>query len=86
MLWSKIKYNKNIKSFILILSIYIILQYSLDLKIIYPNWLIEIYHEPIFKIFLLSLLYILSNIDIIYGIIYFIFYIFIEYDHKYFFK
>tara|TARA_B110000259_G_scaffold88072_1_gene102393 strand:- start:1591 stop:1845 length:255 start_codon:yes stop_codon:yes gene_type:complete len=79
--------NYNIlEGFLLIFSIYVLFNFSLDFKVVYPKLLLELYEEPLFKILLYILLYILSNINIKYAIIYFIFLIFLEFDFILFIK
>lgn len=82
------KFNKDdiLEIFLLTLSIYVLLRYSLDFKVIYPKILLELYEEPMFKIVLYILLYILSTINIKYAIVFFIFLIFLEFDYILFIK
>ena len=53
--------------------LYIIYKYSLDFKVIYPKYLLELYEEPLFKIVLYLLLFIVSNVSQKYGVMYLIF-------------
>ena len=48
------KFNKDniLEILLLTLSIYVLLRYSLDFKVIYPKILLELYEEPMFKIVL----------------------------------
>jgi len=82
------KFNKDdiLEIFLLTLSIYVLLRYSLDFKVIYPKILLELYEEPMFKIVLYILLYILSTINIKYAIVFFIFLVFLEFDYILFIK
>jgi len=82
------KLNKNdiLEIFLLTLSIYVLFRFSLDFKVIYPKLLLELYEEPMFKIVLYLLLYILSTVNIKYAILYFIFLIFFEFDYILFIK
>ena len=82
------KFNKDdiLEIFLLTLSIYVLLRYSLDFKVIYPKILLELYDEPMFKIVLYILLYILSTINIKYAIVFFIFLVFLEFDYILFIK
>jgi hypothetical protein len=82
------KLNKNyiLEISLLTLSIYVLLRFSLDFKVIYPKLLLELYEEPMFKIVLYLLLYILSTVNIKYAILYFIFLIFFEFDYILFIK
>lgn len=82
------KFNKDdiLEIFLLTLSIYVLLRYSLDFKVIYPKILLELYEEPMFKIVLYILLYILSIINIKYAIVFFIFLVFLEFDYILFIK
>jgi len=82
------KLNKNniLEISLLTLSIYVLLRFSLDFKVIYPKLLLELYEEPMFKIVLYLLLYILSTVNIKYAILYFIFLIFLEFDYILFIK
>jgi len=82
------KLNKNdiLEIFLLTLSIYVLFRFSLDFKVIYPKLLLELYEEPMFKIVLYLLLYILSTVNIKYAILYFIFLIFLEFDYILFIK
>ena len=77
------KLNKNdiLEISLLTLSIYVLFRFSLDFKVIYPKLLLELYEEPMFKIVLYLLLYILSTVNIKYAILYFIFLIFLEFDY-----
>jgi hypothetical protein len=81
---NRVQYKLQLLS--LIISMYIILRYSLDFKIIYPEWLIELYDEPMFRMILLFMVYFIANINVTYSILYFIFLIFLEYDHRFFFR
>lgn len=80
----------NIKDFfnnlIIILIIYILLRYSLDFKVIYPMFLLELNEHYIFKILLYLLLFIISNYNTTYGLLYFIFLLFLEFDNMLFMK
>lgn len=80
--------NKNdiLEIFLLTLLIYVLFRFSLDFKVIYPKLLLELYEEPMFKIVLYLLLYILSTVNIKYAILYFIFLIFLEFDYILFIK
>jgi len=82
------KFNKDniLEILLLTLSIYVLLRYSLDFKVIYPKILLELYDEPMFKIVLYILLYILSTINIKYAIVFFIFLVFLEFDYILFIK
>jgi|TARA_B100000900_G_C20601418_1_gene725840 hypothetical protein len=82
------KFNKDniLEILLLTLSIYVLLRYSLDFKVIYPKILLELYEEPMFKIVLYILLYILSTINIKYAIVFFIFLVFLEFDYILFIK
>ena len=82
------KLNKNdiLEISLLTLSIYVLFRFSLDFKVIYPKLLLELYEEPMFKIVLYLLLYILSTVNIKYAILYFIFLIFFEFDYILFIK
>jgi hypothetical protein len=82
------KLNKNdiLEISLLTLSIYVLFRFSLDFKVIYPKLLLELYEEPMFKIVLYLLLYILSTVNIKYAILYFIFLIFLEFDYILFIK
>jgi len=82
------KLNKNdiLEISLLTLSIYVLFRFSLDFKVIYPKLLLELYEEPMFKIILYLLLYILSTVNIKYAILYFIFLIFLEFDYILFIK
>ena len=66
--------------------LYIIYKYSLDFKVIYPRYLLELYEEPLFKMILYILLYVISNYNIKYGVMYFIFLVFLEFDYILFVK
>lgn len=82
------KFNKDniLEILLLTLSMYVLLRYSLDFKVIYPKILLELYEEPMFKIVLYILLYILSTINIKYAIVFFIFLVFLEFDYILFIK
>lgn len=82
------KLNKNdiLEISLLTLSIYVLFRFSLDFKVIYPKFLLELYEEPMFKIVLYLLLYFLSTLNIKYAILYFIFLIFLEFDYILFIK
>jgi hypothetical protein len=64
----------------------LLVKYSLDLKVIYPKYLVDLYPEPLFKIFLYFTLFFLANINITYAIYYFIFIVFLEFDNLLFNK
>jgi len=82
------KLNKNdiLEISLLTLSIYVLFRFSLDFKVIYPKFLLELYEEPMFKIVLYLLLYFLSTLNIKYAILYFIFLTFLEFDYILFIK
>ena len=66
--------------------LYIIYKYSLDFKVIYPKYLLELYEEPLFKMLLYLLLFIVSNISQKYGVMFLIFLVFLEFDYILFVK
>ena len=72
--------------FILIIALYIVIRYSLDFKVVYPQIILEMYEETLFKMFLYLLLFIIMNYNLTYGILYFIFLMFLEFDNILFMK
>lgn len=82
----KINYKEVFDNLLLIIIIYVLLRYSLDFKVIYPEFLLELNEYYIFKIFLYLLLFIISNYNITYGLLYFIFLLFLEFDNMLFMK
>jgi hypothetical protein len=83
---TKLNYRSIFNNLLLILILYLIIRYSLDFKIIYPNILLELNEQYIFKILLLILLIVITNYNLTYGILYFIFLIFLEFDNILFMK
>jgi hypothetical protein len=83
---TKLNYRNIFNNLLLILILYLIIRYSLDFKIIYPNILLELNEQYIFKILLLILLIVITNYNLTYGILYFIFLIFLEFDNILFMK
>jgi|TARA_E500000178_G_scaffold346530_1_gene398299 hypothetical protein len=81
-----INYKEVFDNLLLIIIIYVLLRYSLDFKVIYPEFLLELNEYYIFKIFLYLLLFIISNYNITYGLLYFIFLLFLEFDNMLFMK
>jgi hypothetical protein len=73
-------------SITLSIIIYVLLYYSLDFKVVYPKYLLELYSEPMFKILLYLSLFYLANINITYAIYYFIMIVFLEFDYLLFNK
>lgn len=71
---------------VLIVLIYIIIRYSLDFKIIYPDFILDIYDEPLFKMILYVSLFVVANYNIFYGLLYFILLVFMEFDYRLFYK
>lgn len=82
----KINYKEVFDNLLLIIIIYVLLRYSLDFKVIYPEFLLELNEYYIFKIFLYLLLFIISNYNVTYGLLYFIFLLFLEFDNMLFMK
>jgi len=81
-----LNYKTVINNIIFLIVFYIIFRYSLDFKIIYPDFLLDLYDEPLFKFSLYLLLFILSNYNITYSIFFFIFLMFLEFDYMVFIK
>ncbi len=65
---------------ILIVIIYFVYKYSLDIKLIYPEWILDLYLEPFNRFIMYMLLFVISHISIKYGILYFVFIIFLQID------
>ncbi len=78
--------KKKLDYFLLILIIYILIRYSLDFKVIYPEIILELNEQYIFKILLYISLFIISNYNLTYGLLYFIFLLFLEFDNMLFMK
>ena len=80
--------NKNelFELLLFIVTLYVIFRYSLNFKVIYPKLLLELYEEPLFKMILYLLLFIIANQNIKYGLMFFIFLIFLEFDYILFVK
>ena len=78
--------KKKLDYFLLILIIYILIRYSLDFKVIYPEIILELNEQYIFKILLYFSLFIISNYNLTYGLLYFIFLLFLEFDNMLFMK
>jgi len=85
-LLKKVNLNYYVNTFVFIISLYIILRYSLDLKIVYPENFLDLYEEPIIRIILYLLLFIISNYNITLAILLFIIIIFLELDYILFIK
>lgn len=85
-LLKKINLNYYVNTFVFIISLYIILRYSLDLKIVYPENFLDLYEEPIIRFILYILLFIISNYNITIAILLFIIIIFLELDYILFIK
>jgi hypothetical protein len=83
---SKIDTKKYIDYILFILIIYVLIRYSLDFKVIYPEIILELNEQYIFKILLYLSLFIIANYNITYGILYFIFLVFLEFDNILFMK
>jgi len=82
----KINVSKILEIIISLIIFNLLVKYSLDLKVIYPKYLVDLYSEPLFKIFLYFTLFCLANINITYAIYYFIFIVFLEFDNLLFNK
>lgn len=85
-LLKKVNLNYYVNTFVFIISLYIILRYSLDLKIVYPENFLDLYEEPIIRFILYLLLFIISNYNITIAILLFIIIIFLELDYILFIK
>lgn len=85
-LLKKVNLNYYVNTFVFIMSLYIILRYSLDLKIVYPENFLDLYEEPIIRFILYLLLFIISNYNITIAILLFIIIIFLELDYILFIK
>lgn len=85
-LLKKVNFNYYLNTFVFIISLYIILRYSLDLKIVYPENFLDLYEEPIIRFILYLLLFIISNYNITIAILLFIIVIFLELDYILFIK
>ena len=85
-LLKKVNLNYYVNTFVFIISLYIILRYSLDLKIVYPENFLDLYEEPIIRIILYLLLFIISNYNITLAILLFIIIIFLKLDYILFIK
>jgi hypothetical protein len=83
---TKINYKNIFNNLLLILILYLLIRYSLEFKVIYPNILLELNEQYIFKILLLILLIVITNYNLTYGVLYFIFLIFLEFDNILFMK
>jgi hypothetical protein len=65
---------------ILLVILYFVYKYSLDIQLIYPEWILDLYLEPFNRFMMYILLFIIANINIKYGILYFVFIIFLQID------
>lgn len=75
-------FNKtNLDYMLLIVVLYIVIRYSLDFKVVYPEKLLELHEQYIFKILLYVSLFFITNYNLTYGLLYFIFLIFLEFDN-----
>ena len=83
---SKFNFRKYTDYILFVLIIYILIRYSLDFKVIYPDIILELNEQYIFKILLYLSLFIIDNYNITYGILYFIFLLFLEFDNMLFMK
>jgi len=83
---SKFNFRKYTDYILFVLIIYILIRYSLDFKVIYPDIILELNEQYIFKILLYLSLFIIANYNITYGILYFIFLLFLEFDNMLFMK
>lgn len=83
---SKFNFRKYTDYILFVLIIYILIRYSLDFKVIYPDIILELNEQYIFKILLYLSLFIIANYNITYGILYFIFLLFLEFDNILFMK
>ena len=66
--------------FILTILLYFIYVYSLDIKLVYPEWILDLYLEPFNRFIMYMLLFMITKININYGILYFVFIIFLQID------
>ncbi len=83
---SKFNFRKYTDYILFVLIIYILIRYSLDFKVIYPDIILELNEQYIFKILLYLSLFIIANYNTTYGILYFIFLLFLEFDNVLFMK
>lgn len=83
---SKFNFRKYTDYILFVLIIYILIRYSLDFKVIYPDIILELNEQYIFKILLYLSLFIIANYNTTYGILYFIFLLFLEFDNMLFMK
>ena len=83
---SKFNFRKYTDYILFVLIIYILIRYSLDFKVIYPDIILELNEQYIFKILLYFSLFIISNYNLTYGLLYFIFLLFLEFDNMLFMK
>ena len=83
---SKFNFRKYTDYILFVLIIYILIRYSLDFKVIYPDIILELNEQYIFKILLYVSLFFITNYNITYGILYFIFLLFLEFDNILFMK
>ena len=65
---------------ILAIVVYLVNAYSLDVKLLYPEWILDFYLEPFNKFLLYLALFVIGNISKTYGILYFVFIIFAHID------
>lgn len=65
---------------ILAVVVYLVNAYSLDIKLLYPEWILDFYLEPFNKFLLYLALFVIGNISKTYGILYFVFIIFAHID------
>lgn len=71
---------------ILIISLSLVYKYCLDIKLLYPEWILDIYFEPFNRFVLYMLLFVLARINPTYAIIYLIVLIFGHIDILLFIK
>jgi hypothetical protein len=73
--------TKNSLEFIILgVMYYLIAKYSLDYKLLYPDWVLTLYLEPGARFIFYILMYFIANNNPVRGIMYFILIIFVHID------
>lgn len=75
------KHRTRIPEFVILAILYYLIQkYSLDYKLLYPDWVLTLYLEPGARFIFYILMYFIANYNPVQGVLYFILIIFVHID------